>query len=52
MEQGGGEHFQDKTETWDKGGTSGGDLSSDSLRCDKESEEATSCIQTGTPVEQ
>jgi hypothetical protein len=40
-----GVHFQDNTEAWDKGGIQ------ESIFGDMEPEEATSCSQTGTPVE-
>ena len=47
----GGGQLQDETETWDKGGVQ------ESLEVthyigDVEPEEATSCSQTGTPVEE
>ena len=48
-------HLQDETETWDKGGTQesmGVTLAVTHYIGDMEPQEATSCIQTGTPVEQ
>ena len=50
-----GGHLQDETETWDKGGTQesmGVTLAVTHSIGDMEPEEATSCSQAGTPVEQ
>ena len=49
--------IQDKTETWDKGGTKKKKISEDDLSCDHyirdmELKEATSCSQAETPVKQ
>jgi hypothetical protein len=47
-------HLQDKTETWDKGGAQesmGLTLAETHYIGDMELGEATSCSQTGTPVE-